>query len=263
MENSHHPHRHFSPGSFVAGLLIALVIFFGIYKFLSHSSGPEKKTGLKDTAKPAAPVAEIKKTGGRFSEEHFHREHHHRHIDKDAEAIVVSPEEMTMLEKGNLSKQQKQLLELLPNAPVIYMFDFKITDYQNLYFTEGLPVVLDDKMVAGQVLHDAIKALREENFEGCSERMKLLYIKNPNDVNALFYGGLSVYCMKNMEEANALFDKVLKSKNNVFHQESLWFKAIGLLETGKKGEAMAILKFIVDSNGFYRARAADKLKELA
>jgi len=257
------PYKHFSPVSFLAGLLIALTLFFVIYKLVPHNAISEKNSTLKDSPKVEQQIVSAnKKAGIDFTEEHFYKEHHHRHIDQDAEPIVVSPKEMTALEKGNLSEQQKKLLELLPNAPVIYILNFKITDYQNLYFDMGEPLVLKNKIVAGQLLHDALKDFSEQNFVNCFNKMTLLSLANPNDVNALFYGGMAAYYKKDYAEAGMRFEKAIVSKNNSFKQEGCWFMAMSLLENNKKEEAKKLLQQIIDGKGFYTNRATEKLKQL-
>ncbi len=261
--HNNHPHKHFSPVSFLAGLLIALILFFIIYKLVPHHPATEKNVAQKGSVKVEQQISSVdKKNGADFTEEHFYKEHHHRHIDQDAEALVVSPNEMTALEKGNLSQQQKKLLELLPNAPVIYIFDLKITDYQNLYFTLGEPLVLENKVVAGQLLHDGMKDFSEKIFTGCFTKMTLLSLANPNDVNALFYGGMAAYYKKDFTEADLRFEKVVTSKNNSFKQEGYWFKAMALLENNKKEEAKKLLQEIIDGKGFYTNRATEKLKQI-
>lgn len=260
--HNNHQHKHFSPVSFIAGLLIALSVFFAIYKLVQSSATTEKHSVVKDSVKVKQSVAVNKKEGPDFTEEHFYKSRHHRHIDEDAETIVVAPGEMSTLEKGNLTGQQKKLLELLPNAPVIYIFDLKITDYQTLYFNAGIPVVLENKKLAGQVLHDALKDFSEKKFAACFNNMAILFIANDNDVNALFYGGMASYYNKNYTEAYVCFEKVISSKNNTFWQEGGWFMAMALLENNKKEKAKKLLEEIVAAQGFYADRAAEKLKQL-
>src|ERR1051326_2715868 len=134
MENqapNNHPHKHFSPVSFIAGLLIALAVFFIIYKFVPRNATPGKNVAAADSMKIQQTIALPEKDTLIYAEEHFYKAHHHRHIDLDAETIIVSPGEAEALEKGSISDEQKKLLELLPNAPVIYIFDLKVTSYQN------------------------------------------------------------------------------------------------------------------------------------
>ena len=261
--SKNHPHKHFSPVSFLAGLLIALAVFFIIYKLVPHTNSPEKNIAVKDSVKVEQQItATEKKEGIDFSEEHFHKNNHHKHISQDAEAMIISPDEMTALEKGTLSDEQKKLLELLPNAPVIYILDFKITDYQNLYFTNGVPVVLENKLSAGQVLHSALKDFSAQQFRNSFQNFQLLADKNPNDVNAQFYAGYCAYWILNYQYALNSFDKVLASENNVFKQEAAWFKAATLYAMQKNEEAKKLLQEIIDRNGFYNAKATQLIKQI-
>ncbi|HWY37961.1 MAG TPA: hypothetical protein VNY73_05345 [Bacteroidia bacterium] len=260
--HDHPSQKHFSPVSFVAGLLIALAVFFMIYQLTPHTSTAEKKMTVKDSIKTEQQAIAANKDGIDFTGEHFYRDHHHRHIDKDAEAIVVSPGEMATLEKGNLSAKQKKLLELLPNAPVIYLFDLKITDYQNLYFTAGEPVKINDKVMAAQLLHDAMKDFSGKDFTACFDKMTTLATANPDDVNALFYGGMAAYYKKDLTKALLFFEKVNRSANNIFSQEAHWFSALAYLENGKRDVAIPLLTEIITGSGFYAQKAAQKLKQL-
>jgi hypothetical protein len=260
MENHSPTGKHFSPVSFIAGLVIALGLFFLIYKLSQKSNAPQEKK-MADTLRAAAD-AEPKKEVSEFAGEHFYKDHHHRHIDEDAEAIVVAPNEASSLERGNLSAKQKQLLELLPNAPSIYILGFKVTAYQNFYFDGGIPVVLTDKQIAGQVLHDALKDFSKKNFAGCFAKMELLLKENINDVNALFYSGMCCYYQDKCSEAIPLFAKVLTHPNNVFYQEARWFTALCFGKQGQTEAEKKSLREIADRLGFYADRAAEKLKSL-
>lgn len=265
MENqapNHHPHKHFSPVSFIAGLLIALAVFFIIYKFVPKNSAPVKNEAFADSVKIQQPIVELKKDTLVYSGEHFYKSHHHTHIDLDVESIIVSPGETEALEKGSLSAEQKKLLELLPNAPVIYIFDLKITDYQNLYFIMGIPVLLDNKMVAGQLLHDGLKDFTNGNYKACFQKMDQLSSANGNDVNALFYGGMAAYYKKDMSEACRRFEKVMAAKNNTFYQEAKWFMAMAMFADNKREEAKKLFAEIANGEGFYARKATDLLKQL-
>lgn len=261
--NNHHTNKHFSPVSFIAGLLIALVVFFVLFKTFAPKTIVQKSDTVTETTKTKTVAQTPMKDSIDFSEEHFHKLHHHKHMDKDVEDIIVSPDEMSALEKGNLSEQQKKLLELLPNAPVIYIFDLKVTDYKNLYFTDNGPLTLYGKgPAAGQVLHDGLKAFSEKKFTACVLKMRELLMANPGDVNALFYDGMAAYYAKEYEVAIERFEKVEAAQNNCFKQEATWFKAMALFTTGKREEAEKLLQEIADTKGFYSRRASGLLAQL-
>jgi hypothetical protein len=99
-------HKKFSPLSFAGGMLIVVFAFGLIYLLIpkqANSAITEKST----VAKQDSSI---------FQGEHFYKIHHHKHIDKDAEDIILMPKEESMLEKGNLTDKQRKLIELLPKC---------------------------------------------------------------------------------------------------------------------------------------------------
>src|ERR1700739_4112159 len=107
--NSSSKKKHFSPVSFAGGLFIALLVCGLIYLLI-----PSKQ---KNDNQRSGNAGEDTKDSSLFSGEHFYRIHHHKHIDIDAEPIVLMNNEEAMLEQGNLTERQRRLIELLPNAP--------------------------------------------------------------------------------------------------------------------------------------------------
>ena len=124
----------------------------------------------------------------------------------------------------------------------------------------GEPLLLSNKLLAGQILHDALKDFSEAKFADCQQKMALLLNENPTDVNALFYSGMSAYYQKNYSAANEFFQKVVLAKNNTFRQEAKWFIAMALYNSGKKQEAKKLFEEIKDVRGFYADRAATELE---
>jgi predicted Zn-dependent protease len=126
----------------------------------------------------------------------------------------------------------------------------------------GRPLIIENKLVAGQVLHDALKEFSEGKFDECFIKMAILIKANANDVNALFYSGMSAYYQKKYTEADALFQKVIASENNIFRQEATWFRAMTLLDSNKKEDAKRLLNEIVAAQGFYADKAEKQIEYL-
>ena len=82
----------------------------------------------------------------------------------------------------------------------------------------------------------------------------------PNDINALFYNGLSFYKLKKYNKAIKYFNLVINDKINIFDQEAEWNKALCLLETNK-AEGKKLLQKIADDAGFYSQKAMNLLGE--
>ena len=61
---------------------------------------------------------------------------------------------------------------------------------------------------------------------------------------------------------NGYIGKVINNKETAFNEEAKWYKALTLIELKKNDEAKTILKNIVKDEGFYKAKAIEKIKGL-
>jgi tetratricopeptide (TPR) repeat protein len=247
--NSSSKKKHFSPFSFIGGLLIALLVCGLIYWLM-----PNKKNGNNATGEQNSGLV---KDSSIFGQEHFYRIHHHKHIDRDAEALVLMSEEENMLEKGNLTDRQRRLIELLPNSPVIYLYDLKVTDYQKLYYQpDGTALTLRDTS-APVLINQAMKSFSAQKFETAITKLKPLLSRE--DPNAFFYTGAAYYYQKNYTQALLMLNRIGNLSNNVFKQEAYWYKALCFIDLQKTDEAKTLLQHIADAQGFYAAQAKKQL----
>ena len=245
--------KHFSPLSFAGGMLIVVLAFGLVYILI-----PKQKT----SGVPTNKTATAEKDTSMFIGEHFYRIHHHKHIDKDAETLVLMPNEEYMLEKGNITEKQRRLIALLPNAPVIYLYDLKITDYQKLYYQPNGDVVLIGDTSAPAIINQAMKNFIVSNFDVAVVKLKSLLRLNLEDPNALFYLGASYFYQKNYVQALIMLNRIGNLSNNVFKQEAYWYKALCFIDLQKKDEAKTLLSHIIDTQGFYAEQAKQKLSSL-
>jgi tetratricopeptide (TPR) repeat protein len=239
--------KHFSPVSFIGGLFIALLVCGLIYMLLPGKNN--QAAGEKDS--------ELTKDVSIFKEEHFYRIHHHKHIDKDAEPIILMPDEESMLEKGNLTDKQRKLIELLPNSPVIYLYDLKVTDYQKLYYNPDGTVLTIHDTAAPNLISLALKNFSAQKFDAAIAKLKPLL--NRDDPNAFFYTGAAYYYQKNYPQALLMLNRIGNLTNNVFKQEAYWYKALCFIDLQKTDEAKTLLQHIADAQGFYAAQAKKQL----
>lgn len=247
-------YKKFSSWSFAGGMLIVLLAVGVLYLAMPHKQKaadvPNQKTeeDIKDTSI--------------FKGEHFYRTHHHKHIDTDAEDIVLMSDEENMLEKGALTDKQRRLIELLPNAPVIYLYNFKITEYQKFYYqTDGNALVIKDT-AAPKLISVAMKNFMASKFTVSIERLKPLLAINKDDPNALFYTGAAYYYQKNYPQALIMLNRIGNLSNNIFKQEAYWYKALCFIDLQKNEEAKTLLQHIADAQGFYSAQAKQQLASL-
>jgi len=242
-------HKKFSPLSFAGGMLIVVFAFGLIYLLIpkqANSAITEKST----VAKQDSSI---------FQGEHFYKIHHHKHIDKDAEDIILMPKEESMLEKGNLTDKQRKLIELLPNAPAIYLYDLKITEYKNLYYLPDGNALTVNGTVAPALINSAIKNFYYQHFDVTITKLKPLLSINKDDPNALFYTGAAYYYQKKYTEALIMLNHVADLSNNAFKQDAEWYKALCFIDFHKTDEAKTLLLHIIDAQGFYTEDAKKQL----
>jgi hypothetical protein len=111
-------------------------------------------------------------------------------------------------------------------------------------------------------LEKAIKFYKGGKYLLAIEQFDIILKEHPNEVNGLFYGGLSNYHLKRYSKAETRLDSVLKNKEIEFNEEAHWYKALTLMGLKKESEAKEIFEKITRSNGFYKIQAEEKIIEL-
>src|ERR1700751_5733428 len=242
-------HKKFSPLSFAGGMLIVVLAFGLVYILIPKQA--QSVTTKKNTL--------TKEDTSIFKGEHFYKIHHHKHIDKDAEDLILMPNEESMLEKGSLTDRQRKLIELLPNAPSIYLYDLKVSEYQKLYYKpDGNALTVNDTAVPA-LINQAMKNFYNQHFDITITKLKPLLGVNKDDPNALFYTGAAYYYQKNYPQAIIMLNRIDNLSNNAFKQDAYWYKALCFIDLEKKDEAKTLLQHIVDTQGFYTEEAKKQL----
>ncbi len=192
----------------------------------------------------------------------------------------LNAQPMNPADKKEIPQQEEPVVEPEYNAKVDYMHDLKVTDLKRFYYkdpadlsrpTGNVPSPFESKnnmdtkeLVRTQDATDILKKgllyFKDQNFRRANEQFAMLIELNKNDVNALFYSGLSYYNSEKPELAIKHLDRVLLSTNNVFHMEAQWYKALALLKKKDNEKAKEVLNEIVKGKGFYAKQAKEKLK---
>ena len=178
--------------------------------------------------------------------------------------------------------------QLKTNQKTYYFSGYKVVDYaveyqneedfKKLAETDATPVDFLNKEEKEAAEKELEKTIVKESYKSVLERgmlhfkglaykdalvdFELILFKHPTDVNALFYGALSEYNLKNYKNALRKFDAVLKNPQTEFNQEAKWYKSLTLIELKELSNAKKLLQEIVNEKGFYKQQAQDKLKEL-
>lgn len=123
---------------------------------------------------------------------------------------------------------------------------------------EGLIVEITYK----ETLERGIKLYKNKKYTQAIEEFDVILKEHPDEVNGLFYGGLSNYHLQRYEDAKGKLNLVLKNEDTSFNEEAKWYKALTLIELKQIDQAKKILQEIDNTKGFYKSKAKEKLKEL-
>ncbi|MCX6310877.1 MAG: hypothetical protein NT084_04495 [Bacteroidetes bacterium] len=196
------------------------------------------------------------------------------------ESVPVLPED-----KIDVKPIVPQHPEVGYNGSVGFILDLKVTEFEKYYRKTievrepklgGVPAQFEDEkkkaedgtdketvrnVPAELFLNEGLRAFHDAHYGRCIEKMEVLKTNNANDINALFYMGVSYVKLEMFNKAIPLFDQILNSSNNVFHEEANWYKALALIGNGDKDAAKKVLIEISQKDGFYKEKAASKLAE--
>ncbi len=124
---------------------------------------------------------------------------------------------------------------------------------------------IDEKTEADKLtvitLDDAMKSFNSGNYKAASEQFGEILKQQPNNADALYFGGISDYLNGNTKRSEKNFDKLLK-EGTKFTDGSKWYKANILLKKGKRDDALKILNDLANTGGSYRERAIKKKAEI-
>lgn len=98
------------------------------------------------------------------------------------------------------------------------------------------------------------------DFKEAAKKYDKVLSDQPDNMDALFFGGISEYKNGKLKPAEKNFDKLIKSGQYV--DGAKWYKANVLLERGKKDEARQLLKELSTTPNPYKDRAVKKYEEV-
>ena len=199
-----------------------------------------------------------------------------QNISNDDESYFVLPlkEIQPYSIKPNLSLDKK-------HAKEIYLNDFKLVDYRSYRSksniqskqiilsgtpaNEGENMSESDNTVWQSIdipYHDYINQTVEQfkigNFKQTLNRSQYILNFYPDDINALFYGGLCFYNLNEIDQSIECFQKVIANNFNNFDEEALWYLANAYELKNDKSKAKELFQLISNQKGYY-AKQADKI----
>ncbi len=111
-----------------------------------------------------------------------------------------------------------------------------------------------DNMKEARALFDA------GDFKEAGKKYNKVLSDQPENMDALFFGGICEYKNGKLKPAEKNFDKLLKSGQYV--DGSKWYKANVLLDRGKRDEAKLLLEQLSTTPNPYKDRAVKKYEEM-
>jgi tetratricopeptide (TPR) repeat protein len=122
------------------------------------------------------------------------------------------------------------------------------------------PVINDNRDVA-TLQDDAMKSFNSGDYNTAAENFDKILKREPDNADALYFGGISDYINGKTAKSENNFDKLLK-KGNKYLEGSKWYKANILIKKGHSEAAKPLLQDLSNSNGSYKERAIKKLAEM-
>ena len=115
-----------------------------------------------------------------------------------------------------------------------------------------------------ETLFDAMHSYENKKYTEASLLFDSYLVSNPNDAQALYFGGMSYYENHNYKKSIPLLEKFLKQKADIVYQKNSqdaeWYLANSYLKVDQKQKAKTLLQKIANSNGKYSSQAKSLLK---
>lgn len=104
-------------------------------------------------------------------------------------------------------------------------------------------------------LKKSMESFADDNYKRALTRYLTILEQYPEDLNALFYGGLCYFNLSKYEKAATLFGRVQQVDLEGFKEEALWYHAKSLIKLNRSAEARLLLDKIIINGGFYTKEA--------
>jgi len=258
----------FSWSMSLSSLILALAISVTAYYFLQNYQSEKQEIAQVITPVDSSLNSNI------FINENFYLKSEQTSEKPQEESFVIAKSQETEENQIRNTEQieKVQVLSSLDCLKSENNVDVKMLKKAGI--TSGLPSAFENKSnnenqnedyIAEQpyidFLSNALKLFNANDYKGANKEFNLILSYFPDDANAIFYSGLSYFQMAEYEKAEKRFTQMLNHTFNTFYDESQWYLSQTLLFSGKKKEAIDLLKKISTEDGFYSQRAKTKLEE--
>lgn len=105
-----------------------------------------------------------------------------------------------------------------------------------------------------------IRNLENNNYREALSDLKLALRQQPDDVEAIYYTGVTNYKMQENKKALAYFDQVMNHPDRKLFEDARWYKVLTYVEMNDNGNARVLIKKIIEEKSSYTERAQDLLE---
>lgn len=196
----------------------------------------------------------------------------------DSDVTIVIDETILNEDNFELEEEEKHSTFSGKVSPSKYLYDLYVIDYtkirrQNNLFYKRFEIggVSADKetensnateLVETEVeisyfiyLQKSMESFSKNQYKRALNRYLTILKQYPNDLNALFYGGLCYFNLGQYSAALSLFESIEKVDLEGFKQEAKWYKGKSLIQLKKYPLAKQVLDEIIAEGGFYSQEA--------
>jgi tetratricopeptide (TPR) repeat protein len=170
--------------------------------------------------------------------------------------------------------------------PFLYFYDIAVVDYtkyenrtktisKTTYVLTGTQAIYEnnDSKQSSELtqkkvdvaymdyLEKSIYYFSKHQYKKALNRFQIINQQYKNDLNALFYGGLSNYNLGRYDNAIEDFTQIINLNKNPFYDDALWYRAKTYLQVNQKNKAKIDLKKLALYSTFYQKQALNLLKE--
>jgi hypothetical protein len=183
------------------------------------------------------------------------------------------PKQLTPLKATIINVIEKERINI---GWETYLLNYKVLDYrkyrskpklENEFQLSGTPADQEKKQVIGKEndkavqvnyfnsLNNALVYFEKENYGMAAQQFDMILTSFPDDINALFYGALSHYNVKEYSACETKL-KLLKLNNFTnFSEEQEWYLCLTYKALKKMSQYEELRKEIINKNGFYTLKA--------
>ena len=171
--------------------------------------------------------------------------------------------------------------------PFVYYYDLAVVDYRRyenreksikktIYTFSGVSAdkesensinhnQMTEKIVEVtymEYIEESMWYFSKAKYRNALKRFDVIAGQYKNDLNALFYGGLSNYNLGRFDFALRNFTSITALGGTPFYEDALWYKAKTEIKLGNLNAAKYDLQEIIIEDGFYAEKAMTLMKEL-